>query len=256
MDDSYAAILLQLDSLYTITQDPDYRSDKGLILILQQKYEAAIRIYKDIEQTHPGRYATAANPGTAYELSGQNELALKWIQKAVAIDPASHDSSEWLHVNILKAKIEGGAYATIDSLLGTHFDIAVAPFWDWPLRKVNATANALFYQLNERVTFVHPKDMLIAQLLFELGNLRLLQRDKECVVACYESAKEYGFSDPLINTRIVQAQQLLAQQSSGYAPPARKNKPAVTMFIGPVFLMLSALTVFYVAKRKRRRQGH
>ena len=96
----------QLDSIYIATKDIDYLSDKGLLLILLERYEEAIELYLDIEKIKPNRYSTASNIGTAYELIGQNENALKWIKKSVELDPKSHNGSEWIHIKILEAKIK------------------------------------------------------------------------------------------------------------------------------------------------------
>ncbi len=85
--------LTQLDSLYKATKDLDYLSDKGLLLILLKRYKEAIKLYLEIEKIQPNRYSTASNIGTAYELNGDNENALKWIQKAVQVDHTSHKNS-------------------------------------------------------------------------------------------------------------------------------------------------------------------
>ncbi|HEY3403838.1 MAG TPA: tetratricopeptide repeat protein [Ohtaekwangia sp.] len=100
----YRAGVAELDSLYKVTNDLDYLSDKGILLIILGEYDKAIALYLEIDKTEPGRYSTASNIGTAYELAGNNQAALQWIKKAVAIDSSSHDYSEWIHVNILEQK--------------------------------------------------------------------------------------------------------------------------------------------------------
>jgi len=102
--DDFESGIKQLDSLYIATKDIDYLSDKGLLLILLERYEEAIKLYLEIEKIKPNRYSTASNIGTAYELIGQNENALKWIKKSVELDPKSHNNSEWKTVKILKPK--------------------------------------------------------------------------------------------------------------------------------------------------------
>ena len=49
----------------------------------------------------PGNARVAANLGTALELKGENEEALKWIREGVIRDASEHDGSEWLHARIL-----------------------------------------------------------------------------------------------------------------------------------------------------------
>jgi hypothetical protein len=56
----------------------------------------------------------------------------------------------------------------------------------------------LYYQLNERVSFVKPKDKIVAQLLFDLGNISYLMREKEEAAETYKLAKEYGFNKPVL----------------------------------------------------------
>jgi len=81
--DDFENGIKKLDSLYNAIKDLDYLSDKGQLLILLERYEEAIKLYLKIEKIEPNRYSTASNIGTAYELFGQNENALKWIKKAV-----------------------------------------------------------------------------------------------------------------------------------------------------------------------------
>ena len=81
----FKSTVKKLDSLYKATKDLDYLSDQGLLLILLKKYDEAIKLYLKIEKLEPNRYSTASNIGTAYELAGQNENALKWIKKAIEI---------------------------------------------------------------------------------------------------------------------------------------------------------------------------
>lgn len=114
-------ILASLEQNYKETGKIEYLSDKGLILIIQGKYKEAIDLYKKIEQLQPDRYSTASNIGTAYELTGNNSEALQWIVKAVKISPESHFHSEWIHINILKAKIKGEHYITSKFLIGQDF---------------------------------------------------------------------------------------------------------------------------------------
>src|SRR5690606_28826111 len=92
----FPKLIKELDSLYTKTKKIEYLSDIGYVLVIQGKYAEALNLYLEIEKSHPNRYSTASNLGTIYELLGKNEKALEWIKKSVAINPHSHESSEWL----------------------------------------------------------------------------------------------------------------------------------------------------------------
>src|SRR5258708_6546637 len=50
------------------------QNDYAVALIFLGRNEEAISLLQELEKEKSGEYATAANLGTAYELSGQNEL--------------------------------------------------------------------------------------------------------------------------------------------------------------------------------------
>lgn len=194
-------ILLSLKKDYEKTQNIEYLSDQGVILIVLGKYQEAIDLYKKIESIKPGRYSTASNIGTAYELIGNNEEALKWIRKAVEIDPKSHFGSEWIHVNILKSKVEGKEI-TSKFLIGQDFGSDKIPQSNLDLAQLELLKQQIFYQLNERISFVKPKDEIVARLLFDLGNIAYLMGENQDALEDFKLAKDYGFNDPTIEQRL------------------------------------------------------
>lgn len=196
------AFIVNLEKGYNKTKDLDYLSDKGFVLIILGKYQEAIDLYKKIETLQPGRYSTASNIGTAYELTGNNTEALKWIEKAVQINPQSHSSSEWIHINILKAKIKGDQYISSINLIGKDFGNGKEPQSNLSKDDLQLLKMQLYYQLNERISFVKPKDKIVAQLLFDLGNIALLMNHKEEAKEDYELAMEYGFKSSILNERM------------------------------------------------------
>jgi len=202
LKDKFPSALKRMDNLWKATNNIEYYSDYGLILILQGKYEEAKKVYIDIEKLKPGRYETASNLGTVYELLGNNKNALKWIKKAIGLYAKSHDDSEWLHAKILEAKIKGDAFITSDFLLNTNFGIDTIPqskLTENELKKLKAT---LVYQLNERMTFIKPENKIMALLLFDLGNVLALLESQANAAAVYDLANEYGYSDSLLGIRL------------------------------------------------------
>ena len=205
-EEGLVAAAEELDSLYNATKDLDYLTDKGVILIIQRQFKSAIELYLEIERLQPNRYTTASNIGTAYELAGENEKALRWIKRAVEIDSTSHFNSEWIHVNILEAKIKGEEYYTTSFLLNTDFGDYKVPTSSKNSKELKALSEALYFQLNERMSFVQPKEKIVAQLLFDLGNLAFLTGNYHDAVADYEIAKTYGFKGTLIADRLKAAE--------------------------------------------------
>lgn len=192
----------ELDSIYKKTNDSDYLSDLGLILILQKKYKQALELYLNIEKTNPNKYSTASNIGTIYELIGENKKALEWINKSILINPKSHNESEWLHSKILEAKIKGEDYHTSNFLLGLNFGNEDIPISNQNKTEINKLYKSIFYQLNERISFIKPKDKIIAILLFDLGNISILKGKFTDAKIIFEKSKEYGLDNDLLKKRL------------------------------------------------------
>lgn len=249
-------VLLSLKKGYHETKNLNFLSDKGLILIIQGKYQEAIELYNKIEKSDPDRYSTASNIGTAYELMGNNEKALYWIEKAIEIMPDSHYGSEWIHANILKAKIKGDQYITSQFLINHDFGNTKIPVSTLNKKQLHSLREQLYYQLNERMTFVKPVDKIVAQLLFDLGNVSYLYGDKEEAMEDYEKAKEYGFKDPLLKERINlhpipidrQVEKKLIKEAKFHTNPLRRFH-LIEMLISVCAFMFSCLLVFIFRKK-------
>jgi hypothetical protein len=211
--------IIQLDSLYRVTKDLDYLSDKGLLLILLKQYEKAINLYLEIEKLEPNRYSTASNIGTAYELIGQNESALIWINKAIKINPAAHNNSEWIHANILQAKIKGDSLINSSFLINADFtsnlkglSFEPAPETKLSQNELKKLADALYYQLNERVSFIKGKDKIVSKLMFYLGDISYLQKNYFDAFVIYSFARNY--SDEEFHKQIDERINIIAQEIS------------------------------------------
>ena len=255
-DNELEALLREKDSLYNKTKNIGDYSDKGVLLILLKRYDEAIRLYQSIERLAPDRYSTASNMGTAYELLGQDENALRWIKRAVEIDSASHRYSEWIHVNILAAKINGAGSINARFLLNTDFGTTPIPETTLPPQKLQRLFDALYYQLNERVSFVRPKDPIVAQMYFDLGNIAFLSADYADALEDYAWAIKYGFSDQLIAQRIaeakIQAQKAKAAGSGNKATVPQSDFPTFRLGMAAA-LLLTTLVLFIYRRKKTRR---
>ena len=239
----------RLDSLYQLTKDLDYLSDKGLIFILLQKYDEAIKIFLEIEKIQPNRYSTASNLGTAYELIGQNENALKWISKSVEIDPKSHKNSEWIHVKILEAKIKGEQFYTTKFLLDSDFGNDTIPISDISNENLQMLSDALYFQLNERISFVKPKDKIVAQLLYDLGNIAFLLGNYYDAREDYIMAKEYGYSSHIIEIRAKKIEQKIEKSQSSKKSIAKKSVHKKEVYI-LASVILVILVIIFIRRKK------
>ncbi len=230
----------RMEVLYKQTKNLDYLSDKGLLLILLKRYNEAIEIFLNIEKLEPNRYSTAVNIGTAYELIGQNYNALKWIKKCVTINSSSHKNSEWIHVKILEAKIKGEQCYTSVFLIKTDFGTDELPSTDLSYKQLFDLSSQLYYQINERASFVKPTEKIIGVLLFNLGNLEFLLKKYKRSRADYELAKTYGYQNKLINDR----EKLAINYSNGIIPESNLG-----LIIGVVFFSVVVSLVILIAKK-------
>ena len=159
--------------------------------------ERAIELLEEVEEEKPGEYVTAANLGTAYELAGRDPDALEWIREGIRRNPESHQGTEWLHVKVLEAKVAlDGDPRWLDSrtVLGLDFGAGATPQRPPGASDddLSGAERALLYQLHERLQFISPPDPIVADLLFDLGNVLALTLTVEHAVPVYERALEYG----------------------------------------------------------------
>jgi tetratricopeptide (TPR) repeat protein len=200
----FPGLILELEKGFKKTNDVDYLSDKGYVLIIQGKYKEALELYLNIERIKPNRYATASNLGTLFELMGENEKAYEWIKKSIKINPESHEGSEWLHLKILEAKIQKLENPSGAFFINTNFGSEIYPKTNLRDEELFKLKDALYFQLNERITFIKPKDEIISILLFELGNIATIEGfDPQGAAELYELSKKYGFQSDLLYERLI-----------------------------------------------------
>ncbi|MDQ8005490.1 MAG: tetratricopeptide repeat protein [Pedobacter sp.] len=241
----------ELDSLYNATRNISFLSDKGLVLILLERYQQAIGLYLKIERMQPNRYSTASNLGTVYELTGQNIKALEWIKKSIEIDPKSHHQSEWIHVKILEAKIRGDEKHTTQSLLGLDFGNGKLPISKMSKKELETLRYSLYYQLNERMSFIKPQDKIVAQLLFDLGNVSMLLRWDKVASEVYKQARRYGFLHPDLDFRIKESRRLYVKEVRAFNKAnAIKEESNRLLYYGLAMLGLVAIGGGFVYLRR------
>lgn len=209
----------------TARKQPDFANltDLGVLLIYQGQYGAAIRHFLAIEQRFPGKHQTAANLGTALELAGYDEVALRWIRIGIQRNQDEHLRSEWLHVRILEAKIalsKNPDYLENRSVAGVAFEKTLVPSIPSAMPLGNdgkpvkpwELDRSLSYQLHERIQFVAAPDPVVANLLLDWATLNLAGGPLENADALYRQAVRYGArQDPLMRNRHGYIRRTLAQ---------------------------------------------
>lgn len=110
-------------------------------------------------------------------------------------------------------------------------------------------SSALYYQLNERISFVKPKEAIVAQLLFDLDNLAFLRNDFSLALADYQDAQKYGYSGKLIADRIKESTRLnkLSKEISYIEVhrPALPNYFMIGLWALGAFMLISIFVYIY-----------
>lgn len=207
---------------------PDFHSLTELAIntIYHGRYDAAIRLLLALEKRYPGHHETAANLGTALELSGRDQLALRWIRIGIQRNAQEHYGTEWLHARILEAKLESArtpGYLDTHSVAGLHFDPALIPSIPKDMPNGNdgtptkpwQVNQALNYQLHERLQFVRASDPIVANLLLDWATLNLAGGSLESAEGLYDLAFKYGATrTPLVAARKQEIRTVLARAKS------------------------------------------
>lgn len=210
-----------------VRKSPSFRNliELSAVLIRFGKLPEAVKLLQFVENKYPGKYQTASNIGTAYELMGRNEDALKWILEGLKRNPNDHFKTEWLHVHILNAKLgKIPQQAPGRSILNLDFGNEAMPKRPAHLPSGNdgkpvslyEMGSGLRYQLTERIWFVPAPDKMVAGMLLDWANLELLAGSVESADVLYDAAIRYGIKeDRTISLRRKEVANILSR--------ARKN---------------------------------
>lgn len=182
------------DASQRYAEGSDLEQARAVALMRLGRAGEAINLLLVSEHTDPGRYATAANLGTAYELEGNLGKAKEWIAEGIARDPSSHEGTEWLHIEILKARMKlanDSDWLKSHSVTGLDSGADPAPEYPKQLDQERVT-KALEYQLRERISFVPPPDAIVGDLLYDLAHLKSREALPIATQANLQLAKLYA----------------------------------------------------------------
>ena len=265
--------LKENESKCVATAEPAACNDRAVALIHLGRAKEAITQLEALEKEKPGSYQTAANLGTAFELSGQDEQALKWIREGIRRNPNSHAGTEWLHVRILEAKL---ALARDREWLRTHSPIDgqahgptgndPAPVWraegvmDHAGRslKLDEVQQAISYQLQERLQFVKPPEPIVGELFLELASLVALKATVEDALSVLKNSADFSpVRVELLAQRRQHFQDLVARNpnSGKHADPSGGSGSAtttMTIVVG-VLLLFSVALAWWLWRRRSAR---
>lgn len=183
------------------TDDIDFKdfSDVGVHLARLGKYKEALDIFIWLNDKHKDEYRIVSNLGTLYELNGQIDSAYKYIEKGLKLNPDSHMGSEWVHLSILEAKknIEkDGDWLLKNQVLNLNLTDTVG-LYTKAHDKIMLAIWQIGHQLEERVPFTPDSDLLLANVLLELGELLEIHVSIENAYVAYKMAAHYDKENKL-----------------------------------------------------------
>lgn len=192
-------------------------SDYSVGLMKLGKQDVAVEILKRLYAAYPNEYRIAANLGTAYELNGQNDSALKYIKRDMELNPDDHKGSEWVHIKVLETKLQ---LSGNPAYLGNYTVLQ--------LTDKQKNDDVVFYQiliqLKERVPFTPHKDQIMASLFTDLGDIAANIKSVEYAKAYYQIAKNYyGDTSISIREKILAVEKIIKKYAS--VKPAQPGGP-------------------------------
>jgi len=197
---------VKMQSMLANSTNFNERSDYAVSLVYVGKTKEAVELLQTLEKEQSGTYIVAANLGTALELLGNNEEALKWIREGIRRNPQSHEGTEWLHAKILEAKIaaqKDAYYFKKHSVLELDPQhVSSAMTIDGRTLSPKQVGEAIEYQLQERLQFVKPPDPAVASLLFDYAAIEAATNILESAKGLLKMAVEYGYPADRVEAQI------------------------------------------------------
>jgi tetratricopeptide (TPR) repeat protein len=185
----------QLESI----QLGDYktRSDIAFHLTRLGRYKEALIILRDLYKLFPNEYNIMSNLGTVYELNGIPDSALLILKKTVANFPNGHHGSEWFHLKVLEAKVQmtGKPNWLKENRV---LNLGILKPSDKSTEMYRRNIELIFqikYQLAERIPFTQVPNLLLANVLNELGDILAIEYSISEAFIIYKMGLEYDPSD-------------------------------------------------------------
>jgi tetratricopeptide (TPR) repeat protein len=215
--------------------------------------EIAIKLLEGLYEKHPKEYNIIANLGTAYEVTGKNEMALALLKKAVAINPASHHGSEWIHIRILEQKVKSkpnytkiidlGADRDLGKWLnGESYDKEISP---------DSLMIQIAYQLHERISFIPEPDPIVGQLVFDFADLVAIVRSPSEAKPFYRFAITYDSSLHTKEKQRVLAVEGKAAEVTIEPEVNAKRASALLNYIAVFAVVAGGIGLYFVSRKKR-----
>lgn len=244
----------QAEKVSQTPYDPQTLSDAAALALYihgEKGAENAISLIERSEQLQAGLYSNAINKATALEMLGRIDEAMEWVDEARERNPQPQAGTEWLQQLILRAKLElrtNRDWLLTNSILGADFGLEAKPNWPripdrqtWSMR----SRQALLLQLRDRLPTAKKPDPILADLLFDFGNLQVLSSSPATALQAYELAVAFGTAKQSLA-------ELRAKQLKAETPQAplnsRFNQILLLILVGIAF---AGFVRLFLARRNK-----
>lgn len=186
-----------LDELYQRSKGlpNDYKiwSDIAVNLMKLGQADSALKILVPMAKKYPEEYNILANLGTCYELVGALDSALKYISSGFKVNPKSHNGSEWIHMEILKAKIkEKHSPGWLSKNPIIEIQDVVDRFRSLKESRLVYAVNRHFsYQIRTRAPFTPAPNQVMTNLMITLGDFNTEHGTYENALLAYANALDF-----------------------------------------------------------------
>lgn len=168
-------------------------SDVAIHLARLGKYKKALELLIPLNKKYPNHYKIVANLGTLYELNGNIEQAYFYIKEGIRLNPESHAGSEWVHLAILQAKKQmrqNPGWILNHQVLRLNLTDTVSQFSE-KHEAVLQKIRQISYQMEERIPFSPQPDLIVANIMNELGQLLATHISVVNAWTAYKIAEHY-----------------------------------------------------------------
>ncbi len=210
------------------TKDPRHLSDYAVLLMKVGKVDESLTILRNLQENNPNEYTYASNLGTAYELVGELDSALKYIELGMELNANAHGGSEWVHVAVLETKknlLNDSLYLDNHSVL----ELSEAQEND------TAVMRQLEIQVRERFPFSPGPNAIMASLMIDLGDCYVNNKSFELAKAFYTIAEKYfGANSALTQPKISRTLSLRSEHKNVDIPHGQGIREGENIIISGV----------------------
>jgi tetratricopeptide (TPR) repeat protein len=174
----------------------DELADQGALLVRLGDAGRAVEVLRAAQRAYPNHFKIAANLGTAYQLSGELDLAAAALREAVRLAPGKQQEAEKAHLHLVQLRQKQGRDSQdLDDLFGVRYFGDDGKYEPGQLaaaerKKLPAEAVAIAQQL----ALWLPAD---GKLLWQLAELAAAHGDVRTAAAIMDGCvTEFGMRSP------------------------------------------------------------